>query len=153
MSEVEKLKQQIERLQKTNLVLMEKVEQTTAERKNDFSLFENNTLLKKQVSNKTKDLEEALSDLRKQQAITIHQAKLSSLGEMSVGIAHEIKKPLAVLKALVRKLQRLEENTVMSRDEINGLIFGSLTSMDENTKSNDYNCRQLKTFRASPRSS
>jgi|GEM_PF-4538064 len=130
MSEIEKLKQEIERLKKTNLVLMEQVEQNTAEKRGAFSLFENNSLLKKQVSNKTRDLEIALANLKKQQAVAIHQAKLSSLGEMSTGIAHEIKNPLAILTALIRKLQRDEKEKEDTSDEHDNLQM-SLIKMEE----------------------
>ena len=39
-------------------------------------------------------IEEALQKQKKQQQIIVHQANLSSLGEMAAGIAHEINQPL-----------------------------------------------------------
>jgi signal transduction histidine kinase len=53
-----------------------------------------NTRLFGEVQARTRELEHSLSDLRKAQDRLIQSEKLASLGQLTAGIAHEIKNPL-----------------------------------------------------------
>jgi GAF domain-containing protein len=53
-----------------------------------------NVRLFEQVQSRTRELEQSLSDLRKTQDRLVQSEKLASLGQLTAGIAHEIKNPL-----------------------------------------------------------
>lgn len=61
--------------------------------------------LAKAMTQMATSLREAQSDLRKQQEILIATSRLSSLGEMAGGIAHEINNPLAVISMRVEQIK------------------------------------------------
>lgn len=52
----------------------------------------------------------SLSDLEEQRKVAIHNAKLTSLGEMAGGIAHEINNPLAIISGRVNLLIKAIDN-------------------------------------------
>ncbi|MFZ0455738.1 MAG: ATP-binding protein, partial [Ignavibacteriaceae bacterium] len=53
-----------------------------------------NKVLEEKVSDRTRDLQESLTNLKATQTQLIHSEKMASLGELTAGIAHEIKNPL-----------------------------------------------------------
>lgn len=53
-----------------------------------------NQVLETQVAERTKELEQAVEHLIKTQNQLVHAQKMSSLGQLTAGIAHEIKNPL-----------------------------------------------------------
>ena len=69
-----------------------KVLQVTKEKK---ELLQNqNLILEQQVETRTKELKDSIEELKATQEQLIQQEKLASLGQLTAGIAHEIKNPL-----------------------------------------------------------
>ncbi len=56
-----------------------------------------NRTLETQVEARTKELQEAMNQLAEQQSMLAQKTKMSALGEMAGGIAHEINTPLAAI--------------------------------------------------------
>ncbi len=69
-----------------------KILQITEEKKE--LLESQNIILEKQVSERTRDLNQSLEDLKSTQSQLIQAEKMASLGELTAGIAHEIQNPL-----------------------------------------------------------
>jgi len=61
-------------------------------RSNDLN--KRNVLLEKKVTERTNELNNSLSTLKNTQDQLVHSEKMASLGELTSGIAHEIKNPL-----------------------------------------------------------
>jgi signal transduction histidine kinase len=58
-----------------------------------------NESLEQKVQDRTKELSEALKHLKESELMLVQTEKMSSLGQMVAGIAHEINTPLAYVKA------------------------------------------------------
>jgi signal transduction histidine kinase len=65
-----------------------------AEKEKKDLLIQQNTLLEKQVADRTIELSNSLTKLKTTQSQLVQQEKLASLGQLTAGIAHEIKNPL-----------------------------------------------------------
>jgi len=61
-------------------------------------LREANDSLEKRVAERTRDLEQALKRLQESEAQLVQSEKMSSLGQLVAGVAHEINTPLAYAK-------------------------------------------------------
>jgi signal transduction histidine kinase len=64
----------------------------------NLALKNANELLEQRVAERTRELSEALTQLKESEAQLIQTEKMSSLGQMVAGVAHEINTPLAYVK-------------------------------------------------------
>jgi signal transduction histidine kinase len=82
------------------------------------ALREANESLEKRVVERTRELSEALKKLKESEAQLVQSEKMSSLGQMVAGVAHEINTPLAYVKnsvATVRdRLPELKDSVTQS---------------------------------------
>ena len=67
-------------------------------------------LANQRVEKRTTELTEALQDLQQTQAQLIQTEKMSSLGEMVAGIAHEINNPVSFIHGNITHLQEYTQN-------------------------------------------
>ena len=62
------------------------------------SIREQKETLERQVSERTAALHQSLEDLKATQTQLVQREKMASLGEITAGVAHEIKNPLNFVK-------------------------------------------------------
>jgi signal transduction histidine kinase len=79
-----------------------------------------------------RELEETCARLRETQAQLVQSSKLTALGELSAGLAHELNQPLTVIKGLVGKIlkERAEGPGGDDTDKLR-LIAGASSRMEE----------------------
>jgi len=87
-------------------------------------LTDQNSLLERQVDERTTELNRSLIELRQTQAQLIQSEKMASLGELTAGIAHEIQNPLnfvnnfsEVNKDLLEELKAESKKQKAERDD------------------------------------
>jgi signal transduction histidine kinase len=96
-----------------------------------------NTRLFEEVQARTRELEQSLADLRQAQDRLVQTEKLASLGQLTAGIAHEIKNPLnfvnnfaslsrELLDELREALGRLPQDARADADDLMGMIDSNL---------------------------
>lgn len=82
------------------------------------------------VKEKTADLEQSLIDLKATQKQLIQQEKLASLGQLTAGIAHEIKNPLNFVTNFselnIELLQEIKELKARNKDERDEQLEGEI---------------------------
>jgi len=99
-----------------------KILQITEEKK---ELLEGqNIILEKQVTERTRDLNQSLENLKSTQSQLIQSEKMASLGELTAGIAHEIQNPLNFVNnfselssELMDEIEEERTKSLESRDE------------------------------------
>lgn len=92
-------------------------------------LADANESLERRVKERTKELQESQETIVQQQQALISSAKMSSLGEMAGGIAHEINTPLAVIGMRVEQLEEcVTDGSLQSDDLLNGLNVIKITT-------------------------
>lgn len=65
----------------------------------NLQLREANETLEHRVAERTRELSDALRQLQEQEMLLIQSEKMSSLGQMVAGVAHEVNTPLAYVKS------------------------------------------------------
>jgi signal transduction histidine kinase len=109
-----------------------------------------NTRLLKELRQRTDDLTRSLDDLRTAQDRLIQTEKLASLGQLTAGIAHEIKNPLNFINNFsalsaeltdelngVLKQAELADKTRAEVDELTGLLKDNLQKVVQHGKRAD----------------
>src|SRR6202012_1924868 len=109
-----------------------------------------NVRLFEQVQDRTRELSASLDDLRAAQDRLVQTEKLASLGQLTAGIAHEIKNPLnfvnnfsTLSKELIEELKEVvattkpDEKTRGEIDEIAGMLEGNLAKVVQHGKRAD----------------
>ena len=90
-------------IQEQNLVLEQKVIERTAQLKS----------INLELGEKNVEIENAYSDLKSAQSQLVNAEKMSSLGQLTAGIAHEINNPINFVSSNVSPLRRDVEDIIM----------------------------------------
>lgn len=93
----------------------------------------------------SRDITEQLNQqeiIQRQQQKMITNAKLTALGEMSGGIAHEVNNPIAIIEGKVRQIKKKIECKAISNDE----LLTELTKIETTSKRIVSIVRALQTF-------
>lgn len=99
-----------------------KAERLKAIQDKEQQVREQNIMLEHQVKKRTKDLNQALEDLKNAQVQIVNNEKMSSLGNLTAGIAHEINNPINFVSANINPLKQDVEELlqILSKyDELN----------------------------------
>jgi two-component system, NtrC family, sensor kinase len=109
-----------------------------------------NARLFDQVQARTRELAQTVDDLRSAQDRLVQSEKLASLGQLTAGIAHEIKNPLnfvnnfaALSRELIDELRQVvattkpDQKTKREIDEIAGMLEGNLLKVVQHGKRAD----------------
>ncbi|MGY8634976.1 cache domain-containing protein [Bradyrhizobium sp. 14AA] len=115
-----------------------------------------NVRLFEEVQERTRELSRSLNDLRTAQDRLIQTEKLASLGQLTAGIAHEIKNPLnfvnnfsAISTELIDELNEalqsaaLDGKTKAEVDELTGMLRGNLEKVVQHGKRADSIVRNM----------
>jgi hypothetical protein len=75
-------------------------------KENERIVLEQNTMLEQKVTERTVELNDALTTLKNAQAKLVDSEKMSSLGQLTAGIAHEINNPVNFITSNIKPLDR-----------------------------------------------
>lgn len=86
------------------------------------------------VEDRTHELRTTVHQLEESQAQLVHTSKMSSLGEMATGMAHEINNPLAIANAKISQVRRLVEAKSTDYDKMLELLNKAESTNDRIAK-------------------
>lgn len=102
-------------------------------RENEDNVKRQNVLLEKKVEERTYELNKSLQDLKLTQSQLVSAEKMSSLGQLTAGIAHEINNPINFVAANVKPLER-DILQVFDMISVVENIYGKEISLEEKQK-------------------
>jgi len=79
-------------------------------------------------------IERRTQETLEQTAKAQHASRLTSLGEIAGGIAHEINNPLAIILGCIQQLQRALPKEIAQNEKISGLLRRTISSVERITK-------------------
>jgi len=97
----------------------------------NLQLRDANETLEHRVVERTRELSDALKQLKEQETLLIQSEKMSSLGQMVAGVAHEVNTPLAYVKSSLDTVNnRVPEIAELAgaTDRLLGMLQSSSTS-------------------------
>ncbi len=96
---------------------------------NEEILAEQNVLLEHQVKERTSELNKTLGDLKLAQTKLVDNEKMSSLGQLTAGIAHEINNPINFVSSNIKPLKR-DVHELMNIVHESETLFSNLGDTD-----------------------
>lgn len=113
------LEDELRACKRTLDVLMDDAEQRAASPTNDFAVVQQNISLARVVEHKTRELAEertkltaALAELRSAQTELTQSQKLTAIGQLAAGVAHEINTPIQYVGDNLAFLQKVFQQTM-----------------------------------------
>lgn len=88
-------------------------------------------LVEEALTRKTVELERALTELRDTQVLLVHSEKMSALGQMVAGVAHEINNPISFVNSNLHSFKQSVGDLSNAYDALEGLIFEAGSSAEQ----------------------
>jgi signal transduction histidine kinase len=105
-------------------------------KENERMVLDQNVMLERKVTERTKALQESTDHLKKTQSQLVSAEKMASLGQLTAGIAHEINNPLNFISSNIPPLKRdlLELKEVLDayrQASMDGSDLGAVRALEE----------------------
>src|SRR3569833_982610 len=126
---IAELERKLAAQKKINTVLTNRVERHDASLGNAGSMIEQNLILERLVTNKTRELESerqelrrALRELQDTQTLLLQAQKMESIGQLAAGMAHEINTPIQYVSDNVKFVRRCFDPVMDVAESVNELL-------------------------------